>query len=366
MSKARIGVIGTGWWSTYAHIPALIAHSEAELVALADSDSQKLNCAGDHYQVAQRYTDFREMLAGETLDGVIVAVWHAAHFEVASACLEHGLHMVLEKPMVLRATHARTLVQMARDRDREIIMGYPWNFLNQTRRARDVVAAGGIGEIHFVADTFASAPYGLFKGEDPSGDPALSAIFPVMGPGDVYTDPARSGGGQGHLQVTHSAALMFFITGLKAVSVQARMSNLDTPVDVVDTAMVELDNGALATVGSTGRTVGGQGKLDVQIYGDKGCIDLDYITNTGSIRYGDGSEEAFETGVGADLQGDNPGGDYLYPAHAPSSNLVDVILGRGENMSPPEAGWRVVEMLEAAYLSAQSDGVAVDVASLYK
>lgn len=365
MSKARIAVIGTGWWSTYAHIPALIAHPEVELVALADSDAAKLAKAADHYGITNIYTDFHEMLSREALDGVIVAVWHAAHFEVAMACLERGLHMVLEKPMVLEAPHARSIVERAAEQGCEVIMGYPWNFLNQTRRAREIVQSGGIGEIHFVADIFASAPYGLFAGEDPSTDPAQASIFPVVGPGDVYTDIARSGGGQGYLQVTHSAALMFFITGLKAKSVQARMNSMDVTVDVVDAILVELDNGALATVGSTGRNVGGPGKLDVQIYGDKGSIDLDYMANTGVARFADGSEETLETGIGADLQGDNPGGDYLYPAHAPSAHLVEVILRNSPNLSPPETGWRAVELLDAAYRSAASGGRAIDVSTLY-
>ncbi len=365
MSNVRIGVVGAGWWSTYAHIPALQAHPEAELIAIADVDAVKLDKAASYYNIPFAYTDFREMLAKEDLDGVIVAVWHAAHYEVAMACMERGLHMVLEKPMVLQAKHAKTLYELAREQDREIIMGYPWNFLNQTRRSREVAQSGGIGEIHYIADIFASAPYSLYRGVDGSDNPDLASIFPVTGPGDVYSDPNRSGGGQGYLQVTHSAALMFFITGLRPVTVQAQMSNLDAPVDVVNAITVRMDNGALATVGSTGRTAAGEGKLDVQVYGDKGCIDLDYISNSGIIRYADGIEEVLQAGVGADLLGDNPGGDFLYPAHAPVANLVDVMLNGGENMSPPDVGWRVVEVLEAAYKSAGQGGRIVEIESLY-
>ncbi|MDP6417220.1 MAG: Gfo/Idh/MocA family oxidoreductase, partial [Gammaproteobacteria bacterium] len=105
MPKARIAVIGAGWWATYAHMPALQAHPDAELVAIADVDAGKLAKAADYYDIASTYTDFREMLEVEDLDGVIVAVWHAGHYEVAGVCLEQGLHMVLEKPMVLHAPH---------------------------------------------------------------------------------------------------------------------------------------------------------------------------------------------------------------------------------------------------------------------
>ena len=43
--KARVAVIGTGWWSTYTHIPGLIGHPDAELVALCDRNPEALAAA---------------------------------------------------------------------------------------------------------------------------------------------------------------------------------------------------------------------------------------------------------------------------------------------------------------------------------
>ena len=137
-TKARIAVIGTGWWSTYAHIPTLKNHSEVELVALVDVRPDILAKAAEHYDVEKTYTDYRELLANESLDGVVIAVWHAAHYEVARACLEHGLHMVLEKPMALQAADAQDLIERAGERNLEIVMSNPWNSLPVARRARAV------------------------------------------------------------------------------------------------------------------------------------------------------------------------------------------------------------------------------------
>ncbi len=93
---ARIAVIGTGWWSTTAHIPALQANPNADLVALADIRADAVEKAARHFGVERTYTDVHEMLARERLDGVVIAVWHAAHYEAARPCLEQGLHTVLE------------------------------------------------------------------------------------------------------------------------------------------------------------------------------------------------------------------------------------------------------------------------------
>lgn len=363
--KARVAVVGTGWWATYAHIPTLKAHPDADLVALSDVRPEMLERTAKKYGVDAAYTDFREMLEKESIDGAVIAVWHAAHYEVALACLEHGLHVVLEKPMVLQAAQARELCGLAQDRDCEIIMGYPWHYLTMTARAQEVLQSGALGEIHYASSLFSSSAYDLYRGEDHADQPEMNAIYPMTGPGDVYSDPARSGGGQGHLQVTHSAALLFYITGLKPRSVIAQMDNLDVSVDVVDAIITRTENGSLATVSSTGAVAGGDGKLDIQVYCKKGWVDLDYIECTGTIHRADGSEERLIPNPnGGDVNYQDVEG-YIYPAHAPAHNLVDVVLGRSTNRSPAEIGWRTVELLDAAYRSAAGGGRAVDVEVLY-
>jgi predicted dehydrogenase len=361
--RARIGVIGTGWWSTYAHLPALVANPEAEVAALAEIRPDVLARAAERYGVSRTYTDYRQMLVRERLDGAVVAVWHAAHFEVAQACLEAGLHLVLEKPMVLRAAHAQRLVALARERQREIILSYPWQYLPLTLRARAVVQSGALGVVRYISCVYSSACLNLYRGNDRSDRPEMAALYPVVGPGDVFADPERSGGGQGHLQVTHAAALLFFITGLHPVSVMALMDNLDVRVDVIDAIIARLDNGALTTIGSTGTLEGENGKLDLQIYCDRGWVDLDYIAGTGRIRHADGTDEYLPPGV------DDPRWNYPdfqdYPADAPVTNLVNVIVRQSANGSPAEVGWRTVELLEAAYRSSAVQGQSVAVSSLY-
>lgn len=367
--SARIGVIGTGWWTTAAHLPSLIQNPDAEIVAIADLRPEILRKAAHHYGIETTYSDYRELLDRHNLDGVVVSVWHAAHYQVAHAVLERGLHLLLEKPMVLRAMHARNLIRMAEYKNRQIIMSYPWQFIDMSLRARDIVAGGSLGPIHYISNTFSSAPLHLYRGDDRTDDPSMATTYPVHGPGDVYSDPERSGGGQGHLQVTHSAALMFFLTSAQASYATAMMNNLDVAVDVADAIAVRMKDGCLATVGSTGGVTHADGKLDLQLYCSKGWLDLDYIEGTGTIYHADGSIETLKTDphLYADQPGsDCPGAGASYPAHLPSANLVDIILGRDYNRSPGIFGWRSVELLEAAYRSADRGGTPVSIASLYE
>jgi predicted dehydrogenase len=350
-TKARIAVIGTGWWSTYTHIPALLANPAAELVALCDADDQRLRAAAQAYGVARIYADHQTMLANEALDGIVIATPHATHFQLAKDSLAHGKHVLVEKPMVLYATDAQELVDLAAQHGRELIIGYPWHYGPHARRARELIHSGELGAVQYVNCTFSSHIIELLRGHDNAG---RSDAYPVHGPGAVYSQPHLSGGGMGHLQITHSAGLMFFITQLRARRVHALMRNHDLPLDLVDAITVEFEGGALGTVGGTGNGI--QRKLDLQIHCERGCIDMDMVADITVVRYGDGRQEALDPPTE-----ETPS----YPRFAPADNLVDIVLGRAENQSPAIIGWRTVELLDAAYRSAKADGQAIAIADLY-
>jgi predicted dehydrogenase len=351
-TKARIAVIGAGWWSTYTHIPALLANPSAELVALCDANRARLQAAAHAYSVARTYADHQAMLANEALDGIVIATPHATHYQLAKDCLAHDLHVLVEKPMVLYATHAQELVVLAEQHGCELIIGYPWHYGSHARRARELIESGELGAVQYISCVFSSHIIELLRGHDHS---ARSNAYPVHGPGAVYSQPHLSGGGMGHLQITHSAGLMFFVTQLRARRVHAFMRNHDLPLDLIDAITVEFEGGALGTVGGTGNGI--HRKLDLQIHCERGCIDMDMVADTTDVRYGDGHQEALAPPADTTA---------AYPRFAPVDNLVDIVLGRAENQSPAVIGWRTVELLDAAYRSAKADGQAVAVADLYE
>ena len=363
--KSRIAIIGTGWWATTAHFPALLAHPDAQIVAICDGREEILAMAAKEFASGNTYTDYRQMLDNEDIDGVTIAVWHAAHYEVTRACLERNLHVMVEKPMVLYAKHAQELVELARQRDRELIVGYPYHYSPRAMRARELVQSNELGEVRYINCYFASTTINFLKGNDAKYGEEFG--YPVVGPGDVYADPKRSGGGQGHLQITHAAALMHFITGRRPASVMALMNNLDTRVDVIDAITARMDNGALANVGSTGNLqLNDPGKLAIQVNCDHGWLDLDFVTGAGKIRHADGSEEIWERLDTVERPSELEHTVELYPLYSTVNNLVDVITGKASNGSPGEYGWWTVELLDAAYRSAALNGQPVSIESLYE
>ncbi|MGQ9815975.1 MAG: Gfo/Idh/MocA family protein [Candidatus Roseilinea sp.] len=98
MEKARIALISAGWWGTYAHIPALQQHPQAELVVVQSRSREKADKIAADFNIPMACVTLDEVLAIEGLPGVIVSSTPNAHYEQARAALERGLHVLVEKP----------------------------------------------------------------------------------------------------------------------------------------------------------------------------------------------------------------------------------------------------------------------------
>ena len=342
MRKARIGVIGAGWWATQHHIPSLKSYEKAELAGIADVRPEKLAAAARYYDVKNTYDSHRALLASAHVDGVVIAVQHAFHYEVARDALDAGVHVLVEKPMTLKAAEAWDLVDRAKRSNLHLMVGYTYQFTRHANAARDIVQSGRIGDLQFVSGVYTSWVESYLRGRPQEYAEAFK--FPVTGPEpDSYSDPRMSGGGQGYLQATHPMGMVFWVTGRRATEVFAFMEGFDLAVDLVDAFSYRLDNGAVGTMGSDGGARPGQ-PLDQSLvyYGTKGFVRQDIGNGRLSAHFHDSTSQEFP-----DLTEEE-----LYPEHAPSRGLVDLLLGEGGNGAPGEAGARTVEFLEAGYRSA--------------
>src|SRR5262249_33469356 len=162
--------------------------------ALCDRNEAALAKTVQAYGAVPTYTDCAAMLAEARLDGAIIATNHNSHYALAKLCLEAGLAVMVEKPMVLRASHAQELVALAKAKGCPLIVGYPYNYTSLTRRARDVVQSGELGGIQLVTGIMSSMVIEFLRGNDQAYQPTFG--YAVTGPGRVYADPELSGGGQ--------------------------------------------------------------------------------------------------------------------------------------------------------------------------
>ena len=338
----RVAVLGAGWWSTQAHLPALRTDPGVELIAIADPSVDRLDAAAAAYGIDRTYEDHRELLDRERPDAVIVAVPHVHHFEVARDALDAGASVLVEKPMTISPDHAGALVELAAARGLHLMVGYTWHFNRQARVLRGALEANRVGEIQLVSVLFASRAIEFYRGHPELYRPLFD--YPVTGPDErTYSDPAIAGGGQGQLQVTHAAGLALWLTGLVPEEVSAWMARGDVEVDLIDAINIRFQGGALGTLASTGN-VGPAGRelLEYRIYGTNGAVVADFIGGTAYIQDGDGVIERLPDAAG----------DEIYPLYRPAQHLGALVRGEEENQAPGALGALVVSFLDAAYRSA--------------
>ena len=345
-------MIGCGSWATEAHMPAVVGDPDAELVAVVDPSEDARESAAARFGVARAYVSHEDLFAdGAQPDGVIVATPHAHHVAPARAALEAGAHVLVEKPLTIRPEDARQLVRLAQARGRELLVGYTFHYNRQANALRELIRGGALGEIELATCLFSSIVREYYAGDTESYQPELKlARAPLP---STYSDPALAGGGQGQTQVTHSAALLLWLTGLRPRRVAAFCEQRGLAVDLVDAAAVSFEGGAAGTISSTGdRPSGHEDFLHLHIAGTDGLAHFEVLEGRATVYLHEGRLRELE----APLAGER------YPHWAPARNLVDVVLGRGENHSPGELGAAVVALLDGMYRSAAADGAVVDVA----
>ena len=120
MDTARFGVIGLGVWGE-RHVMTYCQHPQAELVAICDMNEDRLNAIGQKHGVAQRFTDYREMLARDDIDAVSIVTPDFAHVDIVEEAARQGKHVLVEKPL------ATTIEDC--ERIRRAIEGRPIKFM---------------------------------------------------------------------------------------------------------------------------------------------------------------------------------------------------------------------------------------------
>lgn len=339
--KARIGVIGAGWWAVANHLPLLKANPDCEIAAVNRLGAEELAAVAAQFGVPAAFEDYREMLATVPMDGVIVASPHVNHHEHAIAALKQGCHVLVEKPLATNAADARNIVATAASVGREIVVPYGWNFKPFTDSARALVASGAIGTIEHVKLEMASALDDLMAGQ-PMKETEGATFRP---PASTWADPKRSGG-YGWGQLVHALGLLFRITDLEPERVFAEFGRSPTGVDYYDAAVVRFANGATGSLsGSSTVPKHCSFQIDLRMFGSEGMLLLDIERQRLEIRRRDGNDTVVPMATGE-------GG---YECEEPVSVLVDICRGaQAENRSPGLVGQRAVEVLDAMYRSAAS------------
>lgn len=340
--RVRVGFIGAGWWATANHMPLLAARDDVEMAAVCRLGRGELEMVRRRFGFSFATEDYRELLE-QPLDAVVIASPHTLHAEHAQAALDRGLHVMVEKPMALHATEAWALVDLARARDRHLLIPYGWNYAPFVEEAQRRLADGCVGTVEYVLCHMASPIRGLLDGTDVGDVAGSGGLFAPDA--RTWADPVIAVGGYGHAQLTHATGLLFFLTHLRAERVYAEMSAPGSRVELYDALSVRFRDGAIGAISGAGNVPPGQQfQVDVRIFGTEGELLLDVERERLRVRRRDGDDH--DAPIAA--------GEGEYRCDGPPNRFIELIRGLSDrNNSTGEVAARSVELLDAAYRSAQ-------------
>jgi predicted dehydrogenase len=329
--KAKMGVIGVGGMARY-HLRQIMKQNRGtKIVAVCETSPASLEKAEEVFREAGKplppnqpdFGRFLEQYASE-LDAVFIVTPHSFHHDQAKKCLEAGLDVLLEKPMVMNAEEARSLID-ARDRSgRLLVVGFPGGLSEAIRKSKQLLRSGELGKLLSISGT----------------------VWQSWGPGTAGSwrqEPSVSGGGFMFDTGAHMLNTVCDLAGEDFTQVAAWLDNRGRPVDVMAAIMGRLESGAYVTINGCGET-------------KRSCASDIYVFCTdGIIRTGQWGER-FEIQRGEDQ-------DFQKEESMTWPNVWDVFLkvrkGEIPNPCPPEVGLRMAKLWDAIKASSAQGGLPV-------
>ena len=320
---AIIGAGGMGRW----HVNALLKRDDVQVVAACDVNSQALESLPEG---VARFTDWTKLVESTDLDGASVILPHHLYPEVVGTLLHRGVHVLKEKPFARSLDDAVKMCRAAETTGRQLVVAGQHKFKSSFVTAREHL--GDLGDIFL---TRANILY-------------FAGVIAVEGKWGWRGTRSLSGGVAIVDSGWHILEMLTLVRGLPsrvaARTARMRVSPGEYDVDEVAALTLEYPDGGLAVVLASYITTPGETRL--VLYGKRASLDVDLDHERVTLYQGDSSRELL---AGAELD--------------PSVHMYDLFLDSIRTGKPSPGDWReavhVQRVIEAAYVSASRDGVAV-------
>jgi predicted dehydrogenase len=140
----KAAIVGCGKIAD-AHASQIGRVRGCEIVGVCDREPLMARQLYERFPIKNYFGDLDELLRQATPDVVHITTPPASHFELATACLEAGCHVYVEKPFTINEDDARRLIALAEARNLKITAGHDDQFGHATRRMRALVKSGYLG-----------------------------------------------------------------------------------------------------------------------------------------------------------------------------------------------------------------------------
>lgn len=299
--KLRMGMIGGGKDAFIGAVHRIAANMDGliELVcgALSSSPEKALESGKTLFLSESRiYPDYEEMIrqesllpADERMDFVSIVTPNHVHFAPAMMALEHGFHVVIDKPITFTLEEAKLLKKKTEETGLCLLLTHTYAGYPMVKQAREIVKAGELGNIRKILVEY---PQGwLSRLSEKDGNNPQAAW---------RTDPSRSGksGCMGDIG-THAAHLAEYISGLKITKLCADLNIVvqGRALDDDGNVLLKFDNGANGVLVASQIAAGEENALKIRIYGEKGGLEwAQQEPNTIILKWLDAPVQILRTG----------------------------------------------------------------------
>jgi predicted dehydrogenase len=127
--------------------------AETTVIAVSDVREERLNLVRNRYPSVQVTTDHRELLSNPDIDAIAIATPVHAHYELALQALQHGKHVLVEKPMTSTSEQAMRLIDEAERRNLVLCVDHTFVYTGAVRKIKDLVQSGKLGDIYYYDST---------------------------------------------------------------------------------------------------------------------------------------------------------------------------------------------------------------------
>jgi predicted dehydrogenase len=272
--RLRVGMVGGGRnaFIGAVHRMAMRLDDLIELKAgalSAHADNARASGADLGLAPDRVYPDFREMAAREAarpdgVEAVVIVTPNHLHFPVAKAFLEAGVDVICDKPLSTSMIEARELVDLTRAKGLVFAVtlnntGYP-----MVRQAREMIAAGEIGDIRVVHAAYIQD--WLTQPIDADGQKQA----------EWRTDPARAGASACLADIgVHAHNLALFVTGLELDAVSADLTTFVPGRRLDDNAhvLMRVVGGGRGVLAASQVAVGNLNNLNLKVYGTRAGLE---------------------------------------------------------------------------------------------
>ena len=150
----RVVIVGAGQVA-HRHADAFEHNPETEIVAIVEPVRERAEAFARQYGL-RPMASLRELLDAGQVDAVSICAPHRHHRELTCMALEHGLHVLLEKPIATTVEDGAAILEAAERSGRVLMLGFVHRFRPEVAEARRLIADGAIGLPATLLDRFCS------------------------------------------------------------------------------------------------------------------------------------------------------------------------------------------------------------------